>query len=289
MRSSLGALMVLLSLGAPAVTGCGSVSVRVGVSPAGAECLRDFGSSTAAAKIETFLGAVAALEEAVAERELELGRACAAATTDAGLGDVVASGTAELPPTLETCDRLAAWLTTEREVVGGALAGEEPVCTVSMDAYAQCVSVCELRYRPREVAVACAGEADAQRRCTEGLSAPQAGPRCRASCGTRAELESSCVEASARLEGAPEPGAERAARLARVWERHGGALRLLRLRAQRLADATERLVAIAPVLPEAAATVSIRAVACATSAARTAASASARLEATLEAARRVAP
>jgi hypothetical protein len=279
---------VVLALGASWV-GCGAVSVRVGVSAAGAECQRDFGSSTAAAKIETFLGAVAALEGAAAARELELGRACAAAAEDAGLATVVASDTAALPPTLETCGVLADWLAAERAALEGAvLASDEPACTVSMDAYAQCVSTCELRYRPREVAVACAGETD-ERRCTQGLSAPQAGPRCRASCETRAELESTCAEGSARLEGVEPPASERAVRLAGVWERHGPSLRLLRVRAERLAGATARLLAIAPVLPEAAATISIRAVACATAASRTASQASSRLEATLAAARRVAP
>jgi len=62
-------------------------------------------------------------------------------------------------------------------------------------------------------------------------------------------------------------GDVRTARLALAWAAHGARLALLAERAERLRAATERLIQIAPRLPEAAAVVSIRAVACASAAA----------------------
>jgi hypothetical protein len=50
-----------------------------------------------------------------------------------------------------------------------------PACTVSMDDYAECVSSCELRYRPSEIEVQCSVEPEG-RSCGGALTAPQAGP-----------------------------------------------------------------------------------------------------------------
>ncbi|GAB4196813.1 MAG: hypothetical protein OHK0013_04310 [Sandaracinaceae bacterium] len=268
------------------VTGCGSVAVRVGVTASGVECQRDFGSSTAAAKIETFLAATTALERFVVEEEASLARTCEAMGRDAGLPSDPA-------PSLDTCRGLLVWLDAERAALGVTTQTEVPECVLSMDAYAQCVSSCELRYRPSEVEVQCVGAVEG-RTCSQGLRSPQAGPRCRASCETRAELDARCVPrgaslASARSASAVPADESRAARLAEVWATHGPALRLSRARLERIGSAASQLLAIAPVLPEAAATVSIRAVACATDAAGAAASASAHLEVTRGLARRLAP
>ncbi len=308
---------VLGAWGAVGLTGCGAGALRAGVDPSGAQCQRDFGSSTAAAKIETFLAATAELERAVFESERAVHDACAAAAEDAGPGAVALDEPGA--GSLEVCRRLGSWLSSERAALSEAgvevrVAVAPPACAVSMDDYAGCVSSCELRYRPTEIEVQCSVEAEG-RSCSGALTSPQAGPRCRASCETRMELAASCTPGSARLEArladgtllapgaeqlapevAPEPAAElapelreRVARLQRVWETQGARLQLLRVRLERTARAASHLLAIAPVLPEAAATVSIRAVACASAAAETAARTSERMRVTLEMSSMVAP
>jgi hypothetical protein len=69
------------------------------------------------------------------------------------------------------------------------------------------------------------------------------------------------------LEGNLAGADARTLRLATAWAAHGPRIAVLAERTHRLRASTERLLQIAPVLPEAAAVVSIRAVACASAAA----------------------
>ena len=122
-----------------------------------------------------------------------------------------------------------------------------------------------LRYRPEDVRLPCAPSGEAT--CTGVLESPQVSPRCRAACATRTAIRATCTEPTAQLEGNVAAGDVRTERLARAWAEHGPRLALLAERAERLRAAAERLIHIAPRLPEAAAVVSIRAVACASAAA----------------------
>ncbi|MFO0713699.1 MAG: hypothetical protein U0353_27850 [Sandaracinus sp.] len=218
----------------------GSVELRV-VGP-GEDCARDFGSSTAAAKIETFLAASRALAtetEALASRTHA---ACAA-----GLATSEAS-----EPT--SCTALAAWITDEqRALTVSGLRASEPRCAQDEAAFGACVSRCELRYRPEDVNVV----VDA----SGLLTAPQASPRCRASCETLGAIAEQCTPPASVAELGDGGDPARLARLHTALEHAAEALALAG-RAERIRGAADRLVSIAPVLPEAAATVSIRAVAC---------------------------
>lgn len=249
------------------LAGC-AATVRVRVLAPGEDCARDFGSSTAAAKIETYLAASSALVLEAGELGVDLDEACGRGLAIAREGAAATSDDEASP-----CDALATWVATEREALplGPSLGVHaDAVCDASEGDFAECVSRCELRYRPEDVRIV---------RDEEGLlTAPNVSPRCRASCGTTSAIETSC---SPRLR--VEPGEvtdterSRAQRLTRALEQAAVAIDLGE-RARRLSLAAERLVTIAPVLPEAAATVSIRAVACVQAASEPVRTAAARLE-----------
>jgi len=262
----------VVTTGALTMTGCfGSVQVRVGGGVD--DCSRDFGSSTAAAKIETYLAATAELARDAETMEAELTRACTVALADAGVATPAEGVT-------DACGQLGEWLESERL----ALPSSAPVieigaitCEAPRDSFATCVSRCELRYRPEDIDVAVG---------TDGmLTAPQASPRCRASCETLSALATTCSRATISVTSGgevPEEERERLTRLRTMWEGHGPEVARLHDRADRVARAASRLISIAPVLPEAAATVSIRAVACASSAAATVTETTGRLSTVVE-------
>ncbi len=271
-RASSQHLRAVLTAGGLAIAGClGSVQVRVGAGPD--DCSRDFGSSTAAAKIETYLAAAAELARDAETMERELTQACSAALADAG-------GVAPAPGGTDPCRDLGEWLERERLALVSAAPLVELgaiACEPSRDSFATCVSRCELRYRPEDIEVAVG---------TDGLlTAPQASPRCRASCETLSALATPCSQASVTVAAGGELSGEQHERLTRlrtIWERHGPEIARVRERADRVARAASRLISIAPVLPEAAATVSIRAVACASRAASTVSDTTARLRQLVE-------
>jgi hypothetical protein len=263
-----GLLAVALTLG-----GCGG-SLQVRVLAPGEDCARDFGSSTAAAKIETFLAATAALE-----REAEAATTGLAESCEAGLREALGPGES-LPEA--ACEALGAWVTAESAALasGPRLGVATPTCAPQHTDFAACVSRCELRYRAEDIQVVTDDSGL--------LTAPQASPRCRASCETLHAIAETCsspvavVEAVVEAEG--EGDAARVARLRAVLV-HVARAAELGARAERVSLAARRLVAIAPVLPEAAATVSIRAVACVSVASSRVRRSAERLEAVVAAAR----
>jgi hypothetical protein len=261
-----GASGALLAL---AFCGCaGSVQVRI-LAP-GEDCARDFGSSTAAAKIETFLAASVALGREADAANVALTAACVEGLREAG---VVTEPTPERP-----CEALGAWVTAESAALASAprLSDATPTCSPQHDDLAACVSRCELRYRPDDVQVV-TDEAGL-------LTAPQASPRCRASCETLHAIAETCSSPVALVEGSSEADPSRVARLRAVLV-HVAYAAELGARAERVSRAARRLVAIAPVLPEAAATISIRAVACVSAASTEVRGAAERLEAVAGSAR----
>lgn len=234
-------------------SGLHEASVQIRVTGPREDCARDFGSSTAAAKIETFLAASVALDRETRALEAQLRTACAEAR--APDTDRSATGVDDADP----CEALVAWLEADPSRAG-ADAGPAPTCQGAREDFAACVSRCELRYRAQDVRVVI-DEPSGR------FTAPQASPRCRASCETLAAVAETC----AAPEGAP------------ALDRVG----VIGLRAERIAAAAERLIEIAPVLPEAAATVSIRAVACVSSASEDVRGSERRLRALSAAAARV--
>ena len=247
-RSAVVGVAVLAALGGGLGASCvGSVELRV--MGRGEDCARDFGSSTAAAKIETFLAASRSLGDASSSLELEMQRHCEEGLAHAGLAvDATA-------PPASACVELGRWVVSESEALGSArLVASEPRCTQPEDAFAACVSRCELRYRPEDVNVV-VDESGL-------LTAPQASPRCRASCETLGAIGETCTPPAVVASGAVAPTDP--ARVARLEAALGDVAQALATsaRAERISTAARRLVAIAPVLPEAAATVSIRAVSC---------------------------
>lgn len=277
-RARRGIVLAALALGGLASAGCGAVHVQVGVDPLGPSCLRDFGSSTAAAKVETFLAATSGLDATTRALADELDALCVAAGRDARLaeGDLVVPG-----DELHACRRLVRWIdgrqaaATARGDGSGHVHVEDATCTQSMDAYASCVAQCELRYRADEVEVRCDGTIR-DRICEGTVSAAQVSARCRASCDTEAALTAACTT-SVSVSPAPTGDSE----LASVLVRLSGALPGLHARLRRITTAAQHLVQIAPAIPSASATVSVRAVSCAEGASQVAADASVRMERTL--------
>ena len=261
-----------------AASGCGSVTLQVAIDARSATCQRDFGVSTAASKVETFLSAVAELDRASEESDAAMRETCVALGRDAGM-DTTSLARVMTRDTSALCTEVTDYLHAEQTAasVNGnvILQVRTPVCTWSTREARTCISECELRYRPDNVTLPCAPHGEPT--CEGVLESPQAGPRCRAACGTRTALHATCSAPSAHLEGVVATGDARTARLASAWAAHGPRLALLAERAERLSAATERLIEIAPRLPEAAAVVSIRAVACASSAASLAVEIDARL------------
>ncbi len=261
-NSQVASIALALSLAA----GCGSVTVRTGVDVRGASCQRDFGVSTAASKVETFLSAVAELDQASEESDVALRETCVALGRDAGMDIASLAGTRDVGALCTAVtDHLFAEQTAASVNGNVILQVTTPVCTWSTAEARSCIAECELRYRPEDVLLPCAPAGEAT--CSGVLESPQVSPRCRAACGTRTAIHATCTEPSAHLEGNVAAGDVRTERLARAWAAHGPRLALLAERAERLRAATARLIQIAPRLPEAAAVVSIRAVACASAAA----------------------
>ena len=251
--------VLVLALAASACSG----SVQVRILAPGEDCARDFGSSTAAAKIETFLAATAALE-----READVASTELAASCEAGLREAL--GASEPMPE-RSCEALGAWVATESAALAGGprLGAATPTCAPQHSDFAECVSRCELRYRPDDIQVV----TDA----SGLLTAPQASPRCRASCETQQALVETCSAPVTLVEADGQTDAARVARLRAVLL-HVARAAELGARAERVSLAARRLVEIAPVLPEAAATVSIRAVACVSAASSDVRQAADRLE-----------
>lgn len=261
-RETLPWLLVALTVG-----GC-TASVELRVRAGRDDCDRDFGSSTAAQKIEAFLEATAALHRHARRLEHEARTACESGLDAAE--QLVQRGTRGEPP----CARLGAWIREESAALSAppTIALSVPECTRSRSEFAACVSRCELRYRPEDIHVVDDG--------TGALTAPQVSPRCRAACETLSAIEESCTARTSVVEEAREDDALRRTRLRTALE-HGARAIELAWRAGRIKVAAERLIAIAPVLPEAAATISVRAVACVSSASRDVHEADQRLDETL--------
>jgi len=311
-----------------------------------AMCGGDFGSSHAAAKLESFFAATIAFQDAAADAQQDLIVACQRTGRALGMAeaDLAGSGTDGLR---QVCGNVEGELRTAIASLRASYTIEvdstPPHCEVSVDAYGGCMAECEAEVDPGSVDITCEGgeirgtcdatctgrcaasvngscsgtcegacngtcaarnadgscagacdgtcngtcvveaQASCSAECRGGCSVeyrepyctgrvrrPTASARCRASCDARIEATARCTpgETNISIDGGMD--AASAARYAQVQTaiREGvSAILAIRARVERLRDAGTEIVRIAPEVPEAAATVSIGAVVCATAAA----------------------
>lgn len=343
-------VLALLSL-ALSVSGCPATR-RGGRTTSGgggsAACAGDFGTSHAAAKLETFFAATAEFHAAAQAAETDLLAACQRTGRALGMNeaDLAGSGQEGVRSVCSNVEReLRAAMDSLRANYTVNVDARPPRCEVSVDAYAGCMAECEAQVDPGAVEItceggeirgycdascsgscaveiegactgtcegscegtcsarnadgSCAGTCDGtchgrcvvaaqatcsgecrggcsvayrEPYCTGTLRRPTASARCRASCDARVEASARCTpgETNISIDGGMD--AASAARYAQVQTaiREGvSAILAIRTRVERLSVAGAEIVRIAPEIPEAAATVSIGAVACATAAAAT--------------------
>jgi hypothetical protein len=121
-----------------------------------AACTRDYGATSAAAKIEAFFLATARFHEAAFAAEAELRGACVRTGQALGMSD------AELSGDLQTVcgaahDRLASELQALRASYTVRVDAQPPRCEVSVEAYGSCMAECEAQVDPGEVQITCEG------------------------------------------------------------------------------------------------------------------------------------
>jgi hypothetical protein len=309
-------------------------------------CGGDFGSSHAAAKLESFFAATIAFEAAAADAQQDLIGACQRAGRALGMAeaDLTGSGTDGLRLVCGNVEReLRSAIASLRASYTIEVDAQPPHCEVSVDAYGSCMAECEAEVDPGSVDITCEGgelrgtcdatctgrcaasvngscsgtcegacsgtcaarnadgscagacdgtcngtcvveaQASCSAECRGGCSVeyrepyctgrvrrPTASARCRASCDARIEATARCTpgETNVSIDGGMD--AASTARFAQVQAaiRDGvSGILAVRARVERLRTAGTEIVRIAPEVPEAAATVSIGAVACATAAA----------------------
>jgi hypothetical protein len=188
------ALIVLVSFAA--VAGCASMGglggAGSGTASGGAsgsaqlssQCSNaQYGVSSAARKVSTFLAATARFTGAAAELQGSLGSACAAMGAELGMGSL--SGD---PRTV--CNSVSQRIREETQALRAQanltiqVAAQPPHCEVSVDAYAQCAAECEVDVDPGEVNIECEG----------GYIAGQCSAQCQGQCdvGAQARCQGSC-------------------------------------------------------------------------------------------------
>lgn len=347
--SKLGTSLLIAGL-ALSLSGCGAAYRRGGGGGGGsasAACNGDFGTTSAAQKIEMFLRATNEFHEAAFAIAGDLQSTCQRMGVALGMSD--AELTAQGGDVGAVCRTMNGRLRDEMTAMRSQsqvrvdVQARAPHCEVSVDAYAGCVAECEARVTPGQVDLRCeggeirgycdaqcsgscavdvqascsgvcegacegtcsataadgscagqcqgtchgrcvvSGQASCQGECRGGCSveyrepyctgtvrAPEVSSRCQASCDARVEAQARCTpgEMTMNVSGLSDPAL--VARVDRVRAAiHEGAASILaiRTRTERLRDSGRAIVEIAPGLPEAAATVSIGAVACASAAA----------------------
>lgn len=361
----LGALsLALLSLSIGLLPGCPTMR-RGGRTTSGGGgggmCGGDFGTSHAAAKLESFFAATAEFHAAAMAAQSDLLAACQRTGRALGMSEADLSGSGDAG-VRTVCGNVEGELRTAMASLRSSYTvnvdSRPPHCEVSVDAYAGCMAECEAQVDPGSVDITCEGGeirgtcdaectgrcaasvegscsgtcegscsgtcsarnadgscagtcdgtchgecvVDAQASCsgecrggcsveyrepycTGTLRRPTASARCRASCDARIEASARCTpgETNISIDGGMDAASQ--ARYAQVQAaiREGvSAILAIRTRVRRLSTAGAEIIRTAPEIPEAAATVSIGAVACATAAAATCAEAAASVSVSVE-------
>lgn len=157
-------VVVLLALALVPLTGCPPRGRGAGGGGGGslASCNGDFGATHAAAKIEAFLAAVIAFDDAAMGIESDLLGACQRAGRALGMEEADLAG-AGSDGIRAVCGAVEARLRTEMDAVrasaGGTIAidSRPPHCEISVDAYAGCMAECEATVDPGSVEITCEG------------------------------------------------------------------------------------------------------------------------------------
>lgn len=189
-KSTIGLVLMALALGGcPPGTGLpGGSGVPGGGGSSGggsngelsAECRGDFGTSEAAAKVETFMLATARFTRAAADLDGSLKESCQAMGRELGLGTL--SG-----DTRSVCDAAGNKLRDELQGLRAEaslrieVAASPPICEVSVNAYAGCYGECQVDVDPGEVSLECEG----------GEIVGQCSAECTGSCSV--EIEGQCT------------------------------------------------------------------------------------------------
>lgn len=160
--------LVLSALALLSLTGCPPRARGAGGGGGGggggslASCAGDFGATHAAAKIEAFLSAVIAWNDAAMGMQRDLLRACQSTGRTLGMPEAELSG--EGTDGMRTvCGavqaRLRAEIAAVRDSAGGSITldARPPSCEVSVDAYANCMAECEATVDPGSVEITCEG------------------------------------------------------------------------------------------------------------------------------------
>lgn len=187
MQKSLIALTSIL-----AVAGCSSLGsvpgADTGTSSGGAQlssqCANpDYGVSSAARKVTSFLAATSRFASASAELEGSLKSTCAEMGAELGMGPL--SGDVRT-----TCNAVSQKIRQEAQELRAqanvqiTVAAQPPSCEVAVDAYAQCAGECDVDVDPGQVQMECDG----------GYIAGQCSAQCQGQCdvGAQAQCQGSC-------------------------------------------------------------------------------------------------
>ena len=166
-----------------------------------AACGGDFGTTSAAAKLETFFDATARFHESAFAAQGELLAACQRTGRALGMSDAELSG--ELPTVCAAAnDRLRSEMAAIRSNTTMTVDSEPPRCEVSVEAYGGCMAECEVQVDPGEVQITCEGgeirgscDAQCQGGCAVDVSGQCSGTcegACQGTCATR-NADGSCA------------------------------------------------------------------------------------------------
>ncbi len=168
-----------------------------------ASCTRDFGTTSAAAKLESFFLATARFHEAAFAAEAELLGACQRTGRALGMSEAELSGDLGTVCTAAH-DRLGTELSALRASYTVRVDATPPHCEVSIDAYGGCMAECEAQVDPGEVQITCEGgeirgycDAECSGRCAADVSGQCSGVCegvCQGSCAATA-ADGSCAGA----------------------------------------------------------------------------------------------
>ncbi len=126
-------------------------------------CERDFGSTSAAAKLESFFAATVAWQNAAMSVQRDLIGACQTTGRALGMDEADLEDTGGTDGLRSVCSKVETRLRSELAALRGASHAEiqvdsrPPHCEVSVDAYGGCMAECEGHVDPGSVDITCEG------------------------------------------------------------------------------------------------------------------------------------
>jgi hypothetical protein len=175
------------------------------------QCRGDFGTTAAAAKIETFMRAAAAFSDAAIAIQNDLLAACQRMGRALGMAEADLAGSGP-EGTRTVCGAVHDRYRRELQAIRSATSvrvevqSRPPHCEVSMNAYARCAAECEARVDPGSVEVRCEG-GELRGRCSgtcTGRCAAEVSGRCSGTCEGICEGRCAATAADGSCAGACE-------------------------------------------------------------------------------------